>query len=168
MMPSGELPLLEEDIYVEIDSAKGGEPQAEWFVGIARDVLKAEGVTSPYEVSIVLTDQETVHAMNRHYRNVDAPTDVIAFYTEEQGPDATEFVLPNDGVRRLGDVVISFPQAVEQAREESHSVEQELSLLVTHGLLHLLGYDHEAPEDAPRMRGREAVLMEQFKGRHYA
>jgi len=158
---------LEEDIYIEIDSAAGGEPDARWFEGIARDVLKAEEVATPYEVSIVLTDEETVHAMNRHYRNVDAPTDVIAFYTEEQGTDARPFVLPNDGVRRLGDVVISYPQAVEQAREEGHSVEKELSLLVTHGLLHLLGYDHEAPEDAPRMRGREAALMEQFKGRHY-
>lgn len=167
MMPVRESQSLEADIYVEIDSADGGEPTPAWFEGIARDVLRAEGVTHAYEVSIVLTGQETVHAMNRQYRNVDAPTDVIAFYTEEHGPDASNFVLPDDGIRRLGDVVISFPQAVEQARDEGHSVEKELTLLVTHGLLHLLGYDHESPEDAPRMRGREAVLMQEFRGRHY-
>ncbi len=155
-----------EDIYVEIDSAAGGEPPASWFESVARGVLKAEGVTS-FEVSVILTDQETVHEMNRRYRNVDAPTDVIAFYTEQQGPGIELFVLPDDGTRRLGDIVISFPQAVEQALEQKHSVEKELSLLITHGVLHLLGYDHETPNDALRMRGREAELMEEFKERHY-
>jgi probable rRNA maturation factor len=156
-----------EDIYVEIDSEVGGEPPASWFEAVARDVLRAEGVGASFEVSIILTDQDTVHEMNRKYRNVDAPTDVIAFYTEEHGLTPSQFVLPDDGVRRLGDIVISFPQALEQAAEEKHSVEKELTLLVVHGVLHLLGYDHEAPEDAPRMRGREAVLMGEFKGRHF-
>ncbi len=158
---------MSEDIYVEIDIEAEGAPEAGWFESVAGDVLKAEGVTTPYEVGIILTDQETVHALNRQYRNVDSPTDVIAFYTEDHGPDAAPFVLPGDGVRRIGDIVISLQQATEQALEEHHSVEQELCLLVTHGLLHLLGYDHETPDDAPRMRGREAVLMEQFRGRHY-
>jgi len=167
MMPMGDWTALEADIYVEIDSDKGTEPTRSWFEAIVHDVLEAEGVAPPYEVSVILTDQETVHAMNRQYRNVDAPTDVISFYTEEHGPDAEQFVLPGDGVRRLGDVVISFPQAIEQAHEQEHSVEKELSLLVIHGILHLLGYDHETPEDAPLMRGREAVLLEEFKGRHY-
>jgi probable rRNA maturation factor len=156
-----------EDIYVEIDSTVGGEPPASWFESVARDVLKAEGMAASFEMSIILTDQETVHEMNLKYRHVDAPTDVIAFYTEQQGPGGELFVLPDDGMRRLGDIVISFPQAVEQAFEQQHSIEKELSLLITHGVLHLLGYDHEAPEDAPRMRGREAELMEQFKGSHY-
>jgi probable rRNA maturation factor len=158
---------VEEDIYVEVDSEVGNEPPRSWFEAVARDVLKAEAVAPPFEVSIILTDQETVHQMNRKYRNVDAPTDVISFYTEDLSPGAGQFVLPDDGVRRLGDVVISFPQAVEQALEQKHSVEKELTLLIIHGVLHLLGYDHEAPEDATRMRGREAVLMEQFRRLHY-
>lgn len=165
--PEGRVHPVDEDIYVEIDSDTGGEPAAEWFAGVTRDVLQAEGLKPPYEVSVVLTDQETVHAMNRQYRQVDSPTDVIAFYTEDASPGAAPFVLPGDGIRRIGDIVISYPQAVEQAQEQHHSVEQELCLLVTHGLLHLLGYDHEVAADATRMRGREAVLMEQFKGRHY-
>ena len=116
----------------------------------------------------MLADEETVHDMNRRYRNVDAPTDVISFYTETPSDEVGLFVLPNDGVRRLGDVVISYPQAVEQAREAGHSTRRELTLLVIHGVLHLLGYDHEIPDDATRMRGREAVLLEEFRGRHYA
>jgi probable rRNA maturation factor len=167
MMPVRGSTGLEEDIYVEIDSEDGAEPAPAWFESVVRDVLDAEGVAPPYEVSVILTGQETVHQMNRQYRNVDAPTDVIAFYTEEHGTDAGQFVLPGDGIRRLGDIVISFPQAVEQAHDEGHSVEKELSLLVIHGLLHLLGYDHETPEDAPCMRRREAALLEELKGRHY-
>jgi len=158
---------MEEDIYVEVDSNAGGEPPAAWFVAVVRDVLRAEGLTPPYEISVLLTDEETVHGLNRQYRHVDSPTDVIAFYTEDDAPDAIPFVLPTDGVRCLGDVVISFDQAVEQAQEQGHSIAQELCLLLTHGLLHLLGYDHETTVDAPRMRGREDELMRQFKDRHY-
>ena len=159
---------MAEDIYVQIDSHNGTEPDAAWFESVVRDTLQAENVRAPCEVSVVLTDQETVHAMNRRYRNVDAPTDVISFYTEVPAAGADAFVLPDDGIRRLGDVVISYPQAVEQAREVGHSTRRELTLLVIHGTLHLLGYDHEDPADALRMRSREAVLLEEFKGRHYA
>ena len=76
-------------------------------------------------------------------------------------------MLPQNGVRYLGDIVISYPQAVEQALEAGHSVKRELTLLVIHGLLHLLEYDHEEPGDAVRMRGREASLLEDFRGHHY-
>jgi len=158
---------LEEEIYVEIDSDEGEEPDSAWFEAVVRDVLKAEAVGPPYEMSVILTNQDRVHMMNRRYRNVDAPTDVISFYTEDLSPQAPLFALPDDGVRRLGDVVISFPQAVEQAGEQGHSVTRELTLLIIHGVLHLLGYDHELPEDATRMRGREQVLMKEFEGHHY-
>jgi probable rRNA maturation factor len=158
---------VREDIYVQIDSRDGTEPEGSWFEAVARDTLAAEAVSPPYEVSVIVTDEATVHGLNRTYRNVDAPTDVIAFYTQVQAGVAQEFVLPENGVRYLGDIVISYPQAVEQAREEGHSAKRELTLLVIHGLLHLLGYDHEEPADAVRMRGREALLLEEFRGRHY-
>ncbi|MBN1855418.1 MAG: rRNA maturation RNase YbeY [Dehalococcoidia bacterium] len=151
-----------EEIYVQIDTETGDEPEKAWFESLARDTLAAENVAPPYEVSVVISDEDTVHEMNRHYRNVDSPTDVISFYT--QTPAETAFVLPEDGVQHLGDIVISFPQAVEQAQEQGHSVKKELTLLTIHGLLHLLEYDHEEPDDAVRMRGREAILLEQFKG----
>jgi len=128
---------------------------------IAQQILKAESVTSPCEISIVLTDSETVQRLNRDYRGVDEPTDVLAFYMLP-GKTTTDlpFILPPDGITRLGEVIISCPQAVEQAREQGHSVEQELALLIIHGTLHLLGYDHERPEEEAKMRTREKELLE--------
>ena len=147
------------DVYVEVDTEIGGEPDASWFESVVRDILKAEDVAPPYEVSLVLTDEATVHSLNITYRNVDSPTDVIAFYAEPQSEVEKEFILPGDGVRRFGDVVISFPQAIEQAQEAGHSVERELTLLTIHGVLHLLGYDHADEEQKAIMWGHQALLL---------
>ncbi|HEY4711165.1 MAG TPA: rRNA maturation RNase YbeY [Dehalococcoidia bacterium] len=130
-----------------------------WVEKIVRQVLKAEGVALPYEVSLVFTDSETVRQLNRDYRGVDEPTDVLAFsMLPQKGADS--FALPPDGVTRLGEVIISYPQAVAQAKEQGHSPERELALLVVHGILHLLGYDHEEPEEESKMRERERELLE--------
>lgn len=130
-----------------------------WVKLIVRQVLNAEGVAPPYEVSLVFTDSETVRRLNRDYRGVDEPTDVLAFYMLPQKEADPLFVVPPDGVTRLGEVIISYPQAVEQAKEQGHSTERELALLIIHGILHLLGYDHEEPEEEHEMREREAELM---------
>ena len=131
----------------------------EWVRKIAHKVLKAEGVASPLEISLVFTDSETVRRLNRDYRGVDEPTDVLAFYMLPQKETTPTFVLPPDGITRIGEVIISYPQAVEQAKEQGHSVEQELALLIIHGILHLLGYDHEQPEEEAKMRAREKELL---------
>ena len=132
------------------------------FKKLARQVLKHEGVAWPYEVGLVFTDAETVRQLNRQYRGVDEPTDVLAFYmlTGKEADDS--FALPPDGISRLGDVVISYPQAVAQAAEQGHSTERELALLVIHGILHLLGYDHEKTDDENRMRAREKELLDMY------
>jgi probable rRNA maturation factor len=108
-----------------------------------------------------------VQQLNRDYRGVDEPTDVIAFYMlPQQDEKDSFFALPPDGITRLGEVIISHPQAVEQAREQGHSVDKELALLIIHGVLHLLGYDHEKPEDESKIRSREKELLEKvFSGR---
>jgi probable rRNA maturation factor len=131
-----------------------------WVRKIVRQVLKVEGVPSPYEVSLVFTDSETVQRLNRDYRDVDEPTDVLAFYMLPQKGTDSSFAVPPDGVTRLGEVIISYPQAVAQAREQGHSNERELALLVIHGILHLLGCDHEEPEEERNMRERERELLE--------
>ena len=131
-----------------------------WVRIIAHTVLKAEGVAPPYEVGLVFTDSETVKQLNRDYRGVDEPTDVLAFYMLPQKGADSSFALPPDGVTRLGEVIISYPQAVAQAREQGHSPERELALLVIHGILHLLSYDHEEPEEESKMRERERELLE--------
>ena len=131
-----------------------------WVKRLVRQVLEAEGVAPPYEVSLVFTDSETVRKLNRDYRGVDRATDVLAFYMFGQNKGDSQFVLPPDGITYLGEVIISYPKAVAQAKEHGHSVEQELALLVIHGILHLLGYDHEEREEERRMRRREKELLE--------
>jgi probable rRNA maturation factor len=133
-----------------------------WVRKIVRQVLKVEGVPSPYEVSLVFTDSETVQQLNRDYRGVDEPTDVLAFYMLPQKGSEFSFAVPPDGVTRLGEVIISYPQAVAQAKEQGHSPERELALLIIHGILHLLGYDHEEPEAEHKMRERERALLERY------
>jgi probable rRNA maturation factor len=130
-----------------------------WAKKIVRQILKAEGVAPPYEVSLVFTDSETVQQLNRDYRGVDEPTDVLAFYMLPQKGIDSSFALPPDGVTRLGEVIISYPQAVEQASEQGHSSERELALLIIHGILHLLSYDHEEAEKESKMRERERKLL---------
>jgi probable rRNA maturation factor len=92
---------------------------------------------------------------------VDEPTDVLAFYMLPQKEADFSFALPPDGVTRLGEVIISYPQAVKQAKEQGHSTERELALLIIHGILHLLGYDHEEPGEEAKMREKEKELLEQ-------
>jgi probable rRNA maturation factor len=129
---------------------------------IIRQVFRDEGIPSPYEVSLVLTDSDTVQRLNRDYRGVDESTDVLAFYMLPQKGADFSFALPPDGVTRLGEVLVSYPQALAQAKEQGHSLERELALLVIHGILHLLGYDHEKPAEESKMRERERELLERY------
>jgi probable rRNA maturation factor len=113
-------------------------------------------------VGLVFTDAETVRQLNQQYRGVDEPTDVLAFYMLSGREADDSFALPPDGVTRLGEVIMSYPQAVAQAAEQGHSTERELALLVIHGILHLLGYDHEETDDEDRMRAREKELLDMY------
>jgi probable rRNA maturation factor len=150
---------MREQIGIHVVKKFWGVMDVGWVKKMVRQILKAEEVVPPYEVSLVFTDSETVKQLNRDYRGVDEPTDVLAFYMLPQNEVEDSFALPPDGVTRLGEVIISYPQAVEQAREQGHSPERELALLIIHGILHLLGYDHEEPEQESKMREREKELL---------
>jgi len=118
--------------------------------------LQCEDFGGPAEISILLTDDEYIREMNREYRGIDRPTDVLAFSQlegERFGPEAECL---------LGDVIISVERAKAQAGERSHSLADELDLLVIHGVLHLLGYDDETGEQASRMRQREKAILEEL------
>ncbi|GIX07354.1 MAG: hypothetical protein KatS3mg115_1757 [Candidatus Poribacteria bacterium] len=116
-------------------------------------VLEAEGEDlETSEVGILITDDAQIRELNRRYRNVDAPTDVLAFAMRE-GPDA------DLNPQLLGDLVLSVPTAARQAQEQGHSLAYELAFLAVHGTLHLLGYDHQTPQEAEQMEAREAELM---------
>lgn len=147
-------------IGISIEEKFRGLVDGGWVRKIVRQVLKAEGVAPPYEVSLVFTDSETVKQLNRDYRGLDKPTDVLAFCMLPQKGADDSFALPPDGVSRLGEIIISYTQALEQAEEQGHSPQRELTLLIIHGILHLLGYDHEEPEEEEEMRKREKELLE--------
>ena len=115
------------------------------------------------EISVLLVDNETIRTLNRDYRDKDAATDVLSFPMEEELPDETApQIIGGPTERMLGDLVISVERAVEQAAEYGHAVERELAFLTVHGLLHLLGYDHEnGGLEAMHMREKEeAVLLQ--------
>jgi len=149
-----------EEIGVHIEENFKSLIDEEWARKLTHAILKAERTASPYEVSIVLTDSEAVQKLNRDYRGVDEPTDVLSFCMLLQQENEPSFIPSPDGITHLGEVIISCPQAARQANEQKHSVKQELALLLIHGILHLLGYDHEHPDEEARMRAREKELLE--------
>ena len=124
---------------------------------VARRTLQKERLSQPAEVGVLLTTDEEVGRLNRQYRGIDGPTDVLSFSLEE-GDE--RFNAPPDGVRWLGEVVVSYPQAVRQASEYGHSVEREVAFLTVHGILHLLGYDHQGPEEESAMLGRQEEVLD--------
>jgi len=114
-------------------------------------------------LTLVITDDETVRALNRAFRGEDSATDVLSFAASEAEPSALgtgpAFVSPEEEPPYLGDVIISFPTALAQAEVEGHPVEDELRLLVAHGCLHLLGYDHSTPEEEKAMWALQAEIL---------
>ena len=128
-----------------------------------RTALAAEGLTAPCEVDVLLTDDDGIHEINRELRQVDRPTDVLSFPEFDLTPGqlpGPEDADPGTGLIPLGDMVLSMERVAAQAREYGHSKRRELSYLVTHSVLHLLGYDHldEGPMKA-QMRAREEAIM---------
>lgn len=115
--------------------------------------LKEEEVSNAV-FSIVFVGLEEIHALNKNYRGIDRPTDVISFALE----DSDDFEL--EGVRVLGDIYVCIDKMKEQALEYGHSEKRELSFLVCHGLLHLLGYDHMKKEDEVIMFGKQDKILE--------
>ena len=122
-----------------------------------RTTLTQQAYAHIVEVSIYVTTAEEVQQLNRDYRAKDAPTDVLSF--ADDGADSP-FVLPPDLPRYLGDVAISWPHVVAQAAEYGHSDARELAFLTVHGVLHLLGYDHERDAEADaEMRALQDIIM---------
>ena len=131
-------------------------------------VLAAERIDIPCEVNILVTDNAHIHALNREFRQVDRPTDVLSFPAQELVPEQFDpqsvEVDPDSGCAALGDMVLSQEKAAAQAAEFGHSLQHEMAYLTVHSVLHLLGYDHmdEGP-DKRRMRAREKAVMAMLK-----
>lgn len=145
-------------------SASIGEKETALIRKTIRTALAEEGVTVPCEINVLLTDDQGIHELNRELRGVDRPTDVLSFpmFSYEPGVPPTDLndADPATGLVPLGDMAISLERVRAQAAEYGHTEKRELSYLVTHSVLHLLGYDHldEGPQKA-RMREREEAVL---------
>ncbi len=133
-----------------------------WLRDVVELALDARDEETPLYVSLVIADDETVHGLNRDYRGLDETTDVLAFplwesrFEVEDDDGASDgngaaIGLPPEAGAPAGEVVISYPQAARQARESRKRVRAEIALLVVHGTLHLLGYDHADECEQRRM-----------------
>ena len=124
------------------------------FTAIIEQALKTLGIEVAVEVSCVLVDDERIHEINREYRHIDRSTDVISFAME----DNDQFYV--EGMpRTLGDIFISVDHAKKQAEEYGHSLRREMCFLFTHGILHLLGYDHMTDEQEKEMFGLQDKIL---------
>ncbi len=120
---------------------------------IASLALKKEGLNDDYEVGLTYVSKEEIQDLNREYRDIDKVTDVLSFpLIEDFSSDET----------LLGDVVISYDVAVEQAKEYGHSLEREIMFLFTHSILHLLGYDHIEDDDRVIMEQRQRDILDEL------
>lgn len=117
----------------------------------AQEALKAAGSSPESELTIVISDDTQLQALNMQYLGIDAPTDVLSFPANETDPDSGEIY--------LGDIIISYPRAQAQADAGGHSLQDELQLLVVHGVLHLLGYDHTDATEQTRMWSIQAEIL---------
>ncbi|MBO7743826.1 rRNA maturation RNase YbeY [Paenibacillus sp. MWE-103] len=144
---------------------------SEAFVGVLERLLRlageAEGITEG-EVTLSFVDDAEIHQLNKDYRNIDRPTDVLSFAMQEETDEELDIIyevddesdpIPYDGM--LGDIIISAERAKLQSEEYGHSLERELGFLFVHGFLHLTGYDHQDEEsEAVMTRKQEAVLRQ--------
>lgn len=150
-------------IVVEVDDAFGDKLDPWALEAVAAAALRAEEVTKA-ELTVLVTSDAEVQALNLAYRGVDAPTDVLSFAAKE-GDEAIVDAPPELRAlleERLGDIVIAFPYAEQQAAHFGNSTAAELLLLTAHGVLHLLGYDHATPEAEESMWQRQEEILAPF------
>ncbi|MGJ9381701.1 rRNA maturation RNase YbeY [Salipaludibacillus sp. CF4.18] len=124
---------------------------------VIRTALTYESIAEESEISIIFVDEEKIHELNKEYRGIDRPTDVLSFALDE-GDDVGETgEVPN----LLGDIIISLPQAHAQAEEYGHDFHRELCFLAVHGFLHLVGYIHDSEEDEQKMFSRQEEILQE-------
>ena len=130
--------------YVDSPSIKNAVKETLYYSDASQQVL----------LTVVFEADETLHQLNYQYLGIDAPTDVLSF--------PADYVDPETGRRYLGDILISVPRAIEQADAGDHPLEDELLLLVVHGVLHLLGYDHMEREEKEQMQAAQSAILQRL------
>ena len=156
------------------DELAAASPPAEWIARAAESAMSVESARAAESaLGVAIADDQTVAALNRAHRGVDGTTDVLSFsnvhfgeyYGDDGGErpppaDPADFVLPPGAEPDVGEIVISHPQALRQAAAARRDARAEIAALLAHGVLHLLGYDHEDERDAALMRERERAARE--------
>jgi probable rRNA maturation factor len=146
-------------ITIEVDEPFRTEVDEARLATAAMRTLRAEAAPAPAELALRITDDATIQALNRQYRGIDAPTDVLSF-----GYAGGEFVVPPGERRQLGDIVIAFPYTARSAAQHGRSVAEELVLLTVHGTLHVLGYTDEEEDAWATMKARQEAILESLGG----
>ncbi len=140
---------------ITIDELFEDRVSEEWLRRVVGRVMTAEKVDYPAELSLLITGDDTMRKLNRKYRGIDRTTDVLSFAFQEE----SDFPALPGGAVQLGEVIISFPQASRQSEDHGHSLNFEMAVLTIHGVLHLLGYNHENDKEEQMMRTREAEIL---------
>lgn len=137
---------------MELDFENLGPAQYSAYEEVFNDLMKKTlsflSIKDNYIVDVTIIDNQEIHKINKEYRGVDRPTDVISFAFFD---DENESLIKGDAPKSLGQILISYQKAEEQAKEYGHSLNREMSFLFVHGLLHLLGYDHMNEKDEKEM-----------------
>lgn len=162
-MPTGDLITLV-DVAPPFEDAVD-EGKLQFAVQAAVDVTRSSPMgpqwlrqSGPFEVSVRVTDNEEIHALNRDYRHVDRPTDVLSFSFMEDAESRALMERSHSAIH-VGEVVLSYEYCSEQAHELGHSIDMELAWLTIHGTLQLLGYTHGNDEDAEQMEALEGAAL---------
>ncbi|HOD43833.1 MAG TPA: rRNA maturation RNase YbeY [Anaerolineaceae bacterium] len=136
---------IEVDHVIDIDNS--------WLEKVASYALNFQSPKPNVDLSIIITDNDLLQELNREYLGIDAPTDVLSFNVDEIDPETGNYY--------LGDIIISYQKANEQAVTAGHEIQSELSLLIIHGVLHLLGMDHDTPESQePMWKIQDQILSD--------
>ncbi|GAA3690269.1 rRNA maturation RNase YbeY [Arthrobacter ginkgonis] len=147
---------------VEVNNESSMEADLEAVAALGRHVLDSLYVHPEAEVSVIFVDEDAMERLHVEWMDLPGPTDVMSFPMDELRPGSPGSPTP---AGMLGDIVICPQVAAQQARAGGHSTADEILLLATHGLLHLLGYDHEDPAEKEEMFGLQRSLLEAFLGR---
>ena len=130
-----------------------------WLKNVAAEALLSCEGTEALSISLVIADDETVRDLNREYRGLDETTDVLSFSLSETNGNGGAFPIHPEEAGPFGEIVISYPQAARQSREGKKPVKAEIALLVVHGALHLLGYDHADPQEESVMWAKQDQVL---------
>ena len=168
--------MTKRQIDVQVLPAYRATASTAWVRRVAAAALRAGDPQGTAGASILLTNEQALHDLNRRFRGLDEPTDVLAFGRggeQEGGPEGKQELHQAEasdtqgvnfpdapGEDSLGDVVVSYPHAEAQAAERSVPTERELALLIVHGVLHLLGHDHAEPGEQAAMQALEAEALD--------